>query len=430
MKNKIELFFIVLTCFIISSNAALSCNVPVFRYALEQWPADLYEVVVFYQGTLTSEDSSNIDWLEKSSAINIHYSNYKVQVVDISSGISDTFQKIWDSLDSPELPCLVIRYPISTGISHRIWYESLTYDNVRKLVDSPIRQEIAEKILDGDSAVWILLECGSPTKDDAAADLLQKHLKTMENNLKLPEQVYEAVYGAGDYETYFPDLRIAFSMIRFSRTDIAESFTISMLMNSEPDLFDYKSYPMAFPIYGRGRALYALVGAGINEWNINEACTFITGACSCEVKALNPGVDLLMMVDWEAGIDHRWAVDFAMLPLVGLSELAYAAEDSLSNSAIEQSTADSPYTKNNNDSSAQIIQDLDNDMEESPLALSEYVENISVHAPDATKTLNETVIAESSTHLLRNILMAFGIITLVITVLSLKIGLRKTEDKQ
>ena len=96
MKNKIELFFIVLTCFIISSHAALSCNVPVFRYALELWPADLYEVVVFYQGALTSEDRSNIDWLEKSSAINIPYYNYTVQAVDISSGISDTFRKIWE----------------------------------------------------------------------------------------------------------------------------------------------------------------------------------------------------------------------------------------------------------------------------------------------------------------------------------------------
>ena len=430
MKNKIEIIFIVLTCFVISSNAALSCNVPVFRYALERWPADLYEVVVFYQGALTSEDMSNIDWLEKSSAINIPYSNYTVQAVDISSEISETFRKIWDSLDSPELPCLVTRYPLSTGISHRIWCESLTYDNVRKLVDSPIRQKIAEKILDGDSAVWILLESGSPTKDDAAADMLQTHLKTMENTLKMPEQIYETVYGAGDYETYFPDLSIAFSVIRLSRTDTAESFTISMLMNSEPDLFDYMSYPMAFPAYGRGRALYALVGAGINEWNISETCVFITGACSCEVKALNPGVDLLMMVDWEAEIEHCWAVDFTLPPLVGLSELAYAAEDGLSNSAVEQSTADSPYTTNNNDSYAQTIQKLDNDMEENPVVLSEYAENISVHAPDANKTLNETGIAESSTHLLRNILMAFGIITLVITVLSLKIGLRKTEDNQ
>ena len=153
-------------------------------------------------------------------------------------------------------------------------------------------------------------------------------------------------------------------------------YSISILINSEPDLFDYMSYPMAFPVYGRGRALYALVGAGINEWNINEACAFITGACSCEVKALNPGVDLLMMVDWEAGFELRWAVNFTMPPLVGLSELAYAAEDSLSNSAVEQSTADSPYTTNNNDSSAQTIQKLDNDMEESPVSLSEYVENI------------------------------------------------------
>lgn len=426
--------FIGLTCLILYSTPALSCNVPVFRYALERWPADIYKVVVFHRGPLTSDDKSNIDWLEKSSATHIPYSNYTVQTVDISSGISGDLQGIWENLDSPELPCLAVHYPLSTRISQKAWYGNLTYDNVRKLADSPLRQKIAKKILDGDSAVWIFLESGDRTKDDAAADILRTQLKIMENTLTLPEQLSESVYRAGDDAILFPDVHIAFSMFRLSQTDPAESFIISMLMNSEPDLFDYISYPMAFPVYGRGRALYALVGAGINEWNIHNACAFLTGACSCEVKALNPGIDLLMMVDWEAGIEHSWTADLLLPPLVGLSELAYAIEDSLSTGANEQPTADSPYTVNDTDSSAQTVQTVNTDGRESPETLSEYVQNISVHAPDATKTpansFNESEIAESSTHFLRNILVAFGVITLVITVLSLRIGLRGSEDKR
>ena len=45
--------------------------------------------------------------------------------------------------------------------------------------------------------------------------------------------------------------------------------------------------------------MFALVGKGIQNENIDEACTFLTGPCSCQVKELNPGVDLLMAVDWE-----------------------------------------------------------------------------------------------------------------------------------
>jgi hypothetical protein len=56
---------------------------------------------------------------------------------------------------------------------------------------------------------------------------------------------------------------------------------------------------MVFPVFGRGRALLPLVGAGITEANITAAAGFLTGACSCEVKALNPGFDLLLPADWD-----------------------------------------------------------------------------------------------------------------------------------
>ncbi|MFT5104551.1 MAG: hypothetical protein ACI9UA_000166, partial [Pseudoalteromonas tetraodonis] len=31
-------------------------------------------------------------------------------------------------------------------------------------------------------------------------------------------------------------------------------------------------------------------------------CFFLTGACSCQVKAQNPGWDLLLSADWEKGL--------------------------------------------------------------------------------------------------------------------------------
>jgi hypothetical protein len=58
-----------------------------------------------------------------------------------------------------------------------------------------------------------------------------------------------------------------------------------------------------FPVFGQGRVLYALVGAGINEMTIAETCGFLVGACSCQVKALNPGTDLLIWADWWAGLE-------------------------------------------------------------------------------------------------------------------------------
>jgi hypothetical protein len=71
-----------------------------------------------------------------------------------------------------------------------------------------------------------------------------------------------------------------------------------MLLRSEPDLAE-RSDPMVFPVFGRGRALLPLVGAGITARNIHDSAAFLVGACSCEVKELNPGFDLLLAANWE-----------------------------------------------------------------------------------------------------------------------------------
>jgi hypothetical protein len=42
-----------------------------------------------------------------------------------------------------------------------------------------------------------------------------------------------------------------------------------------------------------------LIGAGITPDNIHESAAFLVGACSCEVKDLNPGFDLLLTANWD-----------------------------------------------------------------------------------------------------------------------------------
>ena len=69
------------------------------------------------------------------------------------------------------------------------------------------------------------------------------------------------------------------------------------LLSSEPDLHG-RDEPMAFPVFGRGRVLYALVGAGVNADNVRHALDFLVGGCSCTIKRENPGVDLLLTADW------------------------------------------------------------------------------------------------------------------------------------
>src|SRR5262249_2160935 len=88
-----------------------------------------------------------------------------------------------------------------------------------------------------------------------------------------------------------------------------------MLLSSESDLKDHKE-PMAFPIFGQARVLYALVGAGIKRENIDQAASFLAGSCSCQVKEQNPGTDLLVAADWKKLLKDQ-AIGVQDLPTVG-----------------------------------------------------------------------------------------------------------------
>jgi hypothetical protein len=178
-----------------------------------------------------------------------------------------------------------------------------------------VRRQLVKRIGAGETAVWLLLESGDRRKDDEAARLLESRLKQLTTTLKLPELTdapEDRVTPDG------PPLRIAFSVIRLSRTDAAEQLLVSMLLHSEEDLMDSKE-PMAFPVFGRGRALWALIGKGINDDTIEEAGAFLVGPCSCQVKRLNPGTDLLIAADWDGLLgDRRVVKDPVPPPLRGL----------------------------------------------------------------------------------------------------------------
>lgn len=56
--------------------------------------------------------------------------------------------------------------------------------------------------------------------------------------------------------------------------------------------------PWLAAVFGRGRVLGAWPAADFGDAEIEEACLFLLGACSCQVKRQNPGWDMLMNVNW------------------------------------------------------------------------------------------------------------------------------------
>jgi hypothetical protein len=312
-----------------------------------------------------------------------------------------------------------------------VWSGPLTADNAKFLVDSPARREIARRILEGHSAVWVLVQSGDRAKDTAAGILLQKTLRDLQQTLKLPVAQGSAPLSRDDpARSIQPPLQLRFSLLTVSRRDPAESVFIRLLLHSEQDLDRYASEPMVFPIYGRGRILYALVGKGITRENLQEAGKFLVGFCSCEAKEQNPGTDLLMAADWEAHLVGSAQQTTGPQPLVGLAALSTAARNAKSAPVRKAMAPKTPGTDNRKPPASAPATS-------SPppgTALAPDAARAPAKAPAAAPHASIPACAnvsspEPSGGPLRNMLLALGAIVVVAVLLGVLAAMRRPEER-
>ena len=317
--------WLLIACVLFDALSASACSVPVFRYALERWNPDAYGVVLFHKGALTAEQDKWLEQMDPDKMPADQFVNLMIKRVDLEVGPEPEAVNMWKEQATRTLPWMILYYPRASRIQGLVWSGPFNGGNVKRLVDSPARREIARRLLKGQSAVWALVESGDEQKDAAAAGLLERRLRHLEANLQLPEiNPRDVIDGLISIDE--ADLKIGFSTVRLSRADRAEEIFIRMLLGSESDLKDYAKEPIVFPIFGRGRALFALAGKGIAKDTIDEACLFLTGSCSCEVKEQNPGIDLVMSVHWDRLVQQRLDIDRELPPLAGFVGLATGRE--------------------------------------------------------------------------------------------------------
>jgi hypothetical protein len=318
MKTKFSIFrfkyfVITLTALCLLSiliQHARACSVPVFRYALERWKPDPYKGIYIYRGEISEQDRALLDQLNNASVADAPL-NLLVKPVN-----ADTFseEKLTGFLKAPvpgNLPLLAVWYPNQMGKNQPFLCESLTPSLVNNLVHSPKRQQIAENLINGDSVVWVFIPSGDRNRDDSALTLIRQELDLALK--KYANNPFTILSGAQRKR-----LTYGFPIMTLSRDDPAEYILIETLMKSESDLNEHTGEPMVFPVFGRGRSLGCLFGEYITKKHIDEATTFLSGACSCEVKAMNPGVDLLMAAPWDYVVMNSFIQDEALPELTGV----------------------------------------------------------------------------------------------------------------
>ena len=61
MLRRVFLGWAALAWLVVVAPIVLACSVPVFRYALERWPPDAYEVLILHDGPLAERDQELLE---------------------------------------------------------------------------------------------------------------------------------------------------------------------------------------------------------------------------------------------------------------------------------------------------------------------------------------------------------------------------------
>jgi len=327
--------FIISAIFLISfMYAANACVLPVFRYAVERWESDQFEIIIFHDSVFTKDDSIALSKIGKRSQYvstdhdilkktgNFKPGNittYLTHVKDTSTRWINRIRKRELEDSSVTLPHALILFPSTTGISNPIWRGPVGKMPIDNLVDSPIRREIGKRIVSGETGVWVILESSDKGKNRSVHKKLSKYLDKAMSELKIQEIDPAELPSWYDPESS-PELQVKFSMLSVSRTDPSEAMFVNMLLQTDPNIKNNDD-PIVFCIFGRGRALVNFSEDLLSENNVLDVCRFLLGPCSCVVKEENPGVDIIMAVNWNERIVTSLVKDEPLPPLTGFSNI-------------------------------------------------------------------------------------------------------------
>jgi hypothetical protein len=271
-----------------------ACSIPVFRYALERWVPDLYEIDVFFRGELPTDERAVIEALEEAAVANGGSANLEVVRCDIDGKLPQDLAELAGQLGDVSPPHVVVRLPLAGGVRAVVWQGPLAEFSATDLADSPARGAICKRLLEGDSVLWLIVGDAENESVKNARQLLDKLLPQLAEETPLPAGV-----GAPGSElaSRIP-LEVKFSTIPVDSGKAEETWLARMLASQAPAKSE-PGEPLVAAVFGRGRVVEVFRAADIDEQLIGDVSRFLCGACSCQVKQLNPGFDLLTSTFWD-----------------------------------------------------------------------------------------------------------------------------------
>ena len=135
MKCILKILSPVVLVFLFISHSVNACQVPVFRYALERWASDKYELAIFFNDSLNEDQEALVNSLD----INANIETFRVDAKNMSGSEVAKYGNIL----VPEGKVIgQLHYPWSVGRGNRsidpdvpLWNGVLTTESLGLIVD-------------------------------------------------------------------------------------------------------------------------------------------------------------------------------------------------------------------------------------------------------------------------------------------------------
>jgi hypothetical protein len=266
-------------------------------YALNRWPPAPYQAIIIKDGTLNSKEQAALTKLKNSAEFNggnlniiiRQFNSAKLSESSFAAAITDITRPVKDAQ-------LYLFYPTVMEAKNHFWSGTLNTENVNKIINSPFRKKLADYLLRGNAGVFVILESDNDTTNNVTEVFLEKNLRKLEKEAALTAQKPITKDDHAYKGTAIP-AKITYKTIKLPQNS-TDDILVSSFINIAPELQKIKNQVMIFAVFGQGRALPPMIGKSITEENIKYISSFLTGECSCEVKDMNPGFDLLMNINW------------------------------------------------------------------------------------------------------------------------------------
>ena len=299
----------------IFSYSSFSCETPVYQFALANWEPDAFRLVVTYpenEGLLVIE---KINAFREEMSVGGLRTNLKIIAIDINQPEKELPPVVQAIVKGKKSSWSVLIPPRSSLPLDSIWDGPIDLDAWKQLVTSSLRDKIeVELTKELASGVFLYVENKPGWKSNRFVAKLESRLNKLENKLR-------PSVDDGEIEVKFP-------LIKIDGNDIDEQLFFNMIKSCSGNKKILSTNFVAV-IYGRARVSQLFSPSQLSASELENICTFLLGECACEIKADNPGFDLLFQADWLSADLPLTYSEFELPELVSVELFKEIQEDSV-----------------------------------------------------------------------------------------------------